>query len=166
VQRGEEEEREDRRERGEEDEQEDREGSRPVALRQARPRRQLLQCEQPPSHGLDLLRVDQLADRLRQLVGDQRPTALRLRDRADRAHDPEAAGAADEDRHEIHDGVDETPGEVAADRPDQHGTHLLVAVAGGADRAGEREHHDQPEEDLGQALDRVQDALHAGDGRK
>ena len=42
--------------------------------------------------------------------------------------------------------------------PIEHRAHVVAAGLGDAQRAGEREDHDQPEEDFGDAIDRVQDS--------
>ena len=56
--------------------------------------------------------------------------------------------------------VDHPPGDVAADRREQQGACLaLIGIAdyAGAECAGQ--HHDQPEQDLGEALGRVEMAM-------
>ena len=61
--------------------------------------------------------------------------------------------------HQIQHRVDDAPGQVAAERADEHRANIVAAGLGDAEGAGEREDHDQPEEDFGDALDRVQHAL-------
>src|SRR4029077_14260927 len=50
--------------------------------------------------------------------------------------------------HEIHNGINDDPGEVAAQRPDEHFAHIRLARTAHAQRAGEREHHDYPAQHL------------------
>ena len=70
-----------------------------------------------------------------------------LMDGADRE---QPAAAFGQSAHQEHHGVDESPGEVAADRADKQHPDLLT-LRHRAERAGEGQRHDQAEEDLGDA---------------
>ena len=50
------------------------------------------------------------------------------------------------------------PGKVASQRADQHRANVLATHFRDARRAGESEHHDQPEQNLGQMVDGPQRA--------
>ena len=61
-------------------------------------------------------------------------------------------------RHQVQDAVDDPPRDVASQRADQHRANVFAAGFSHAERTGEGQHHDQAEQDLGQPLDRLQDA--------
>ena len=147
------------RERGEEDEQEHADGAQPIVLAQARALGRLGQLLQPLAHRFQFRRLQDGRDHRRQRVRDE---ALRLLRIGGLAHGPEgheAAALLGQAAHQIQDAVDDAPGQVAAQRADEHRADIVAAGLGDAERAGEGEDHDQPEEHFGDALDRVEHAL-------
>ncbi len=71
----------------------------------------------------------------------------------------EPAALLGESAHQVQQRVDDPPGDVAAERADQHGADILAAGLGDAQRAGEREDHDQPEQHLGHPIDRIEESF-------
>ena len=61
--------------------------------------------------------------------------------------------------HQMHRGIDYALGEIAAERPDQHGPDALPTAVANADRQCEGQDHDEAEEYLARALDRIQHAI-------
>src|SRR4030095_4292211 len=61
--------------------------------------------------------------------------------------------------HEKHDGIHETPRDVATDDANEQRANVLAAGSGGAGRAGKRERHDQTEKEFRDAGDRIEDAI-------
>ncbi len=61
--------------------------------------------------------------------------------------------------HQIEDRINDSPGQIAAQRSDQHLADFAAAGVGDAERAGEGEHHDQPEQDFRDALHRFEQAF-------
>ena len=61
--------------------------------------------------------------------------------------------------HQVENRVDDAPGKIAAEGADQHRANLGPVRLRRAERAREREHHDQPEEHLGDPLHRVEERL-------
>ena len=61
--------------------------------------------------------------------------------------------------HEIQNRVDDAPGQVAAQRADEHRAQIAAARLGDAQRAGEGEHHNQPEQHLRHTINRFQLSL-------
>ena len=66
--------------------------------------------------------------------------------------------------HEIQHAVNDAPGQIAAQRADEHRADFVAARLGDAERAGEGEDHDQAEEHLGDAVVRFEHALGGFDG--
>ena len=58
--------------------------------------------------------------------------------------------------HEVEDAVDDAPGDVASQGTDEHRAHIVATGLGDAEGAGEREHHDEAEERLSNALVRLE----------
>ena len=126
--------------------------------RRARCRR-LGQLHQPLPHRLELRRFEDRCDQRRQRVGDATLCRLRIGGSAHRVQRDEAAALFGEAAHQVQHRVDDAPGDVAPERADQHGADIFAAGLGDAERAGEREDHDQPEEHLGNAVDRIEQSL-------
>ena len=81
---------------------------------------------------------------------------------AHRAHERQRAAAIDDGADQVHDGVDEAPGEVAAEGGDEHVAQLRAPGLGHRHGAGEAERHEQAEQHLHDPVDRMEDRL-AGD---
>ncbi len=78
---------------------------------------------------------------------------------AHRLEGDESSSFFGEAAHQIQHRIDDAPGDVAPERADQHRAHIFAAGLGDAERAGERQDHDQSEEHFGDAIDRVEDSL-------
>ena len=61
--------------------------------------------------------------------------------------------------HQIQHRIDDAPGHIAPERADEHGANVIAAGVGDAQRPRERKDHDQPEEDLRDAIDWLQDSI-------
>ena len=67
--------------------------------------------------------------------------------------------------HEVEDGVDQAPGDIAADRAVDERARFLFAVTGReAGTEGEGQHHDQPEQDFAEAVLRIEQRTCFGRG--
>jgi hypothetical protein len=77
----------------------------------------------------------------------------------DAAQEDRVVAAFGEATDEVKRGVNNTPCEIACDRTEEHRAHFLLPCTGHADRAGEGEHHDEAEGDLGEALNRIENAV-------
>ena len=66
-------------------------------------------------------------------------------------------------RHQIEDRVNDPPRQIAAQRADEHVANLFLADAGDAKRAGDGQHHDQPEQDLRDPLHGIKEKLGRND---
>ena len=138
----------------------DAQGAPPVVPAQPRVPARLGQLLQPQPHRLELRRLQHGRDHRRQRLREE---ALRPLGIAGLAHGPEGRETPlllGQAAHEIEDRVDEAPGQVAAQGAHEHGANVLAARPDDAQRAREGEDHDQPEQHLGQAVDRVERALH------
>jgi hypothetical protein len=68
-----------------------------------------------------------------------------------RTHSPQLHGAAPplvETSHEKHAGVDDSPGQIAAERAEEHGPNLDGVCGHDAERQSEGKRHYQAEQDL------------------
>jgi hypothetical protein len=90
---------------------------------------------------------------LRQPLRNRLPRFFGVANAAHRSEGIVFAATRGEAVHEIHNGINDAPGEVAAQRPDEHFAHIRLARAAHAQRAGEREHHDYPAQHLEDAVD-------------
>ena len=61
-------------------------------------------------------------------------------------------------RHEVHDGIDDPPCQVAAERADEHRADFLPTGFGGAQRSRKGEGHDEAEQDLREPVDWLEQA--------
>ena len=134
------------------------------SLRKPRAGRRLGQLNQRLAHGLEFRGAERGGDHRRQRVGNE---AVRLLRGGGLAHGPQRADAAPlfaQAAHEIQDAVNDAPGQVAAERADEHGADIVAARLGDTERAGEGEDHDQAKEHFGDALVRFEHALGGFDG--
>ncbi len=111
-------------------------------------------------------------------VGDTRPAATRdsvlsitarpacgsAASRTERMQRQRAA-AIDDGANQVHDAVDEAPGEIAAERGDEHLAQLLAPGLRHRHGAGEAEGHEQAEQHLHDPVHRMEDRLARGFGR-
>ena len=110
----------------------------------------------------ELRRLQNRRDHGRQRVRDQPLRLPRVRGRAHGPEDRQVAPLLGQAAHEIEDPVDDAPGQVAAERADEHRADVLAPGLGHAQRTGEGQDHDQAEEHLGDALARFEHALADG----
>ena len=61
--------------------------------------------------------------------------------------------------HEVHDRVDEPPGEIAAQSGEHDRPHFAAPGRGDRQRADDRDRHDETEQDLGNPIDRIEEPL-------
>ena len=57
--------------------------------------------------------------------------------------------------HQIQDSVNDSPGQIASQRANEHRAHIIAPRLGHAERAGEGKDHDQAEEDFGNTINRI-----------
>jgi hypothetical protein len=69
------------------------------------------------------------------------------------------AAAFVEARHQEDTGVDDAPGQVAAERADQHGADLDIVCGQDAQCEGKGEGHDQAKQHLRDSVDRIEDTI-------
>jgi hypothetical protein len=75
-------------------------------------------------------------------------------------HEAEVAAAREDVAHHVESGVDHAPGEVAAKGCHEQPVQGIAVEAGDQARVqGAGEHHDQPEQDFGEALRRIEIAI-------
>ena len=74
----------------------------------------------------------------------------------DRAQFQEAASPLSEAAHQIKPGVDDAPGQVAAQRAQDHGFDVGAPRGDHAERARAGQHHDQAEQNFGNPIDRIE----------
>ena len=146
------------RKRREEHQQEHAERSEPVVPLQVPLRRRLRQLPQPLVQLAKLLGPQHAGDHGRQRPGNEQPGLCRVGGRADRPERREVSAQLAQAPHQVQDAVDDSPRDVASQRADQHRANVFASGFGHAERPGEGQHHDQAEQDLGQPLDRLQDA--------
>jgi hypothetical protein len=132
---------------GQEDEEEHGNRPEPVLCVQT-PRRELAHAEQALTHAFEVLRLQDVCQDRRQGVDDQAMSVSRARGAVHRADREQSAPAFGQRAHDEHDGIHQPPGDVAPNRRDEQRPNLLTAGRGRTERAGERQRHDQPEEDL------------------
>jgi len=63
------------------------------------------------------------------------------------------------DSHQQHHGIDQAPGEVAAERGHEQRAHFLASVGGHADGTDEAHGHEQSEDDFGGSVDGIERRL-------
>ena len=73
----------------------------------------------------------------------------------DRSHGQHIAPALAEARHQIHSGVDNSPGDIATERSEQHRPYCEAIGRRDADRARDGQGHYQTEQDFGEPFDRL-----------
>ena len=115
-----------------------------------------LQREQPPPHALDFVGAGECRDMLRQRLRDQAACACSASAPAMRRASALVARSLGRRPDHVHYGVDEPPGEVAAERRQHHGAHLVPPGRGDRHRADDRDRHDQAEQDLRDPVDRIE----------
>ena len=108
--------------------------------------------------------LQRLGDDGRQGVGDELLPRRRSGCTPHLAQDRGVVTPLGEASDEIEGRVDNAPGEIAPERTDEHRAHIVAAHFGDTDRAGERKHHDERENDLGEAFERIENAGAAGGG--
>ena len=85
-----------------------------------------------------------------------------------RSQRDDAAPAQDQRGQEVHHGVGDPPGQVAAEGGPEHGADLRTPCGGDAEGPGDADDHDEAEQDLGEALFRIEEPARraeAGSGR-
>ena len=118
--------------------------------------------QQPVTHPLQTRRVERCGHHRLQRPEDDLGGLSRITGSAHGVDQLRAARAFDQ-VHQQEDGrVHQAPGQVAAQRPDQHRPHVHPLGLGDAERAGEGQGHDQAEQDLGHAVDGIEQAALAG----
>ena len=136
--------------------QEHRECAEPVILVQTRARGRLGRLNHPLADYFQFGRLKHIGNFLGQRVGNR---TMRFRSNAGAAHRAQgenSLSAFAEATHEIHHAVDNPPGEIAAQRPDQHFANIGTARLGSTERTGEGENHDQAKQHFRNAIDRIQ----------
>jgi hypothetical protein len=118
-----------------------------------------------PMEGLELVRIQYGCDALRQFVGDCLPGFGGTAGGAHSAKRIKFAATGCEAVHEIHDGVDYAPRQIAAQRPDEHLAHVRLAGAAHTYRTGKREHHNYTDQHLQHAVDGVEHPLESHSGK-
>ncbi|MNE42306.1 hypothetical protein D3C80_1364250 [compost metagenome] len=114
----------------------------------------LVQASLPAS---ELLVATDLGQQLRQRIADrQQGRRFPLRQQAQLLQQPQGAAALGQGGDEVDDGIDHAPGDVAADAGDQQLLDLRLPRLQGVEAAGEGEHHQQAEQDLGVAGDGIE----------
>ena len=126
---------------------------------QRRTRRYRRKRDDSPADGLHLRLRDQTRRDPRQRPVDEPAPGFGVRRRAHRAHERERAAAIGHRAHQVHDGIDQAPGEVAAQGSGQHVADLVLPRLPDGHRADESERHEQAEEQLRDAVDRAQQGL-------
>ena len=96
-------------------------------------------------------------DDWRQSVRNQALGLLRVGGSANGLKRHQVAAFVGQARHQIQDTVNNTPGQVASERANEHRSNILATRLCDAERTGESEDHDQSKEDFGNALVRVED---------
>jgi hypothetical protein len=87
---------------------------------------------------------------------------MRVTDIGGCTHSPQLRGAAPplvETSHEKHAGVDDSPGQIAAKRAEEHGPNLDCVCGHDAERQSEGKRHYQAEQDLRDPVHRFQDSI-------
>ena len=113
----------------------------------------------PLAHRFQFGRFQDRRDHRRQRVRDDALGLVRIGGPAHGQVRHEVLALAGEAAHQIQHRIDDPPGHVAPERADEHGANIIAAGVGDAQRPGEREDHDQSEEDFRDAINRVQDSL-------
>ncbi len=104
-------------------------------------------------------------DRFRQGVGDD---ALRLRRIVRLLHSSKNGGVSPvlgQAADEVERGIDDAPGQIAADGGHEHDADVSARDIGDAQCAGEREDHDESKDDFREAFQRVENAVAGNGGR-
>src|SRR6185369_17253662 len=90
--------------------------------------------------------------------------ALTVCSKAHRPQRCDRASATDKTCLQVHETIEEAPCHVASERGQNHLLDIFAASVLHADRAGEGQDDDQPEPDLGDPVDGVEDALGTRNG--
>ncbi|MNF38638.1 hypothetical protein D3C84_195930 [compost metagenome] len=137
------------------DQQENTEGAPEVAPAEAGPDRQGGLLEQPTAQQLQALAAGQCRKLQWQHLRNERLTGRGVRAIAQGHVQLDPARALDQCAQQVHDRIGQSPGEIAAERGNHHRAFGGLVCRGHADGAGERHGHQQAEDHLGNALDRV-----------
>jgi hypothetical protein len=108
---------------------------------------------------IEIIRVEDRRNRRRQRVRNQSTRTRGIARAANGAVERQVAPALAECTHQIQHAIDDAPRDVAPERADEHRADVLAAGLGRAERAREREHHDQAEEHFGDAFAGIEHAL-------
>jgi hypothetical protein len=111
--------------------------------------------DDPLAHAFQVRRLEGAGDGS-DFVADQAMRQCRLGGMAHGMRESGLAAADHQIAQHVHHAIDKAPGNVAADGSDQHAAHLVAAAVQHAQRAGEGQHHEQAEQHLGDAVDRVE----------
>ena len=140
------------------DQEEDAQGGFEVAPADVRPRRQGRLLDEASAQQLEPVGTGGGRDARRQRAGNERLARNRVRPAAQACEQDAVACPFGDRAHEIHHRIRESPGEVAAERGDHHRAHLLAPGRRHAERPDERHRHQQAEDHLRDALDRIEHA--------
>ena len=153
------------RERAEEHQQKNTDGAQPIVLAQPRSFWRLGQLLQPLVHRFEFGWFQDACDYRRQRVCYEAVCFLWIGGLAYGAKREQPPPLFRQAAHQIQHSVDDSPSEIASQRTNEHRAHLTPPGLGHTERAGEREDHDQAEEDFGDAVNRFQHALRGSFGR-
>ena len=144
--------------RREEDQEEHAGGAEPVVFRQPRLRGRLGELRQTRLQRFELRRLQDAGNHWGQRFRDETLALSRIPGLANGPERRQVAALFGAATHDIEDGVDDAPRQVASERADEHRAHVVAARLGDAERAGEGEHHDQPEQHLRHPVDGLEHA--------
>ena len=118
--------------------------------------REFGKLDQPLPHRFQFVARQHGNERRGQGVRQRAPAGIGIAGLPDRAQFQEVASSLAEAAHQIQPGVDDAPGQIAAERAQDHGFDLGAPCGDHAERAGAGQDHDQAEQDLGNPIDRIE----------
>ena len=101
--------------------------------------------------------ADRAHDQRWELGRDDGPRPDGIRGASHGSHEMQFAAARHQGAQDVHHAVHHAPRSVAADGCDHHRAHVVASGRSDAERAGEGEAHEQAEQDLRVAVERVED---------
>jgi hypothetical protein len=105
------------------------------------------------TYQLELRRLQSRSEQRRQLVGDQAVSVLAIGRFTYGAHRQQIAPALADTSHQIHSGIDNSPGYIASERREQHRPYRETICRRHTDRARDGQGHYQTEQDFGEPFD-------------